>query len=94
MQHIDKLYPDPLNIQTNTDGILIYMKRALKSTLLAIVKEFEDLSHFSFELEEDSKIWQLNVNNYIAISSEGKDKLKGKSFVTSIWQPGYNKVRP
>lgn len=92
--HAYKLIPDLKIIQTNTDGILIYMKRIWKDTLAAIVKEFEDLSHFSFELEEDSKIWQLNVNNYIAISSEGKDKLKGKSFVTSIWQPGYNKVRP
>lgn len=81
-------------IQTNTDGILIYMKRAYLEVLKAIVKEFEDLSQFSFELEEDSKIWQLNVNNYIAIDVNGKDKLKGKSFVTSIWQPGYNKVRP
>lgn len=89
-----KIIPDLHIIQTNTDGILIYMKRMWKDTLAAIVKEFEDLSQFSFELEEDSKIWQLNVNNYIAINAEGKDKLKGKSFVTSIWQPGYNKVRP
>jgi hypothetical protein len=81
-------------IQTNTDGILLYTRRENKEKLQAIIKEFEDLSEFAFELEEDSKIWQLNVNNYIALNAEGKDKLKGKSFVTSIWQPGYNKVRP
>lgn len=89
-----KTIPGLKIIQTNTDGILIYMKRMWKDTLKAIIKEFEDLSQFSFELEEDSKIWQINVNNYIAIDIDGKDKLKGKSFVTSIWQPGYNKVRP
>jgi len=89
-----KIIPDLRIIQTNTDGILIYMKRMWKDTLKAIVTEFEELSNFSFDLEEDSKIWQLNVNNYIAIDTNGKDKLKGKSFVTSIWQPGYNKVRP
>jgi len=89
-----KIIPDCKILQTNTDGILIYMKHMWKETLQAIIKEFEDLSHFEFELEQDSKIWQLNVNNYIAINLEGKDKLKGKSFVTSIWQPGYNKVRP
>ena len=50
-------------IQTNTDGILIYMKRKYLDILKAIVKEFEDLSNFVFELEEDSKIWQLNVMN-------------------------------
>ena len=89
-----KTIPNCQILQTNTDGILIYMKHIWKDTLKAIIKEFEDLSQFSFELEQDSKIWQLNVNNYIAINDEGKDKLKGKSFVTSIWQPGYNKVRP
>lgn len=91
---VNKIIPDSRILQTNTDGILIYMKHMWKDTLKAIIKEFEDLSQFEFELEQDSKIWQLNVNNYIAINLEGKDKLKGKSFVTSIWQPGYNKVRP
>ena len=91
---VHKIIPDSRILQTNTDGILIYMRHMWKDTLKAIIKEFEDLSQFEFELEQDSKIWQLNVNNYIAINLEGKDKLKGKSFVTSIWQPGYNKVRP
>lgn len=81
-------------IQTNTDGILLYTKRIYKDVLQAIIKEFEDLSGFMFELEEDSRIWQLNVNNYIAINIDGQDKLKGKSFVTSIWQPGHCIIRP
>lgn len=81
-------------IQTNTDGILIYTKRIYLEKLKTIVKDFEDLSEFVFEMDEDSKIWQLNVNNYIAIDINGEDKLKGKNFVTSIWQKGYNKVRP
>jgi len=89
-----KTIPNIKILQTNTDGILIYMKHMWADTLRVIVKEFEQLSNFEFEVEQDSKIWQLNVNNYIAINAEGKDKLKGKSFVTSIWQPGYNKVRP
>jgi len=89
-----KTIPNIKILQTNTDGILIYMKHMWADTLRVIVKEFENLSNFEFEVEQDSKIWQLNVNNYIAINIDGKDKLKGKSFVTSIWQPGYNKVRP
>lgn len=89
-----KQIPGTKIIQTNTDGILLYTKRENKPKLEAIIKEFEELSEFAFELEEDTKIWQLNVNNYIAINADGKDKLKGKSFVTSIWQLGYNKVRP
>lgn len=93
-QEIYITLPGTKVIQTNTDGILLYMKRSYLEKLKAIIKNFEELSNFAFELEEDSKLWQLNVNNYIAISADGVDKLKGKSFVTSIWQPGYNRVRP
>lgn len=86
--------PDVKIIQTNTDGILVYMKRTYLNDLKALIKVFEDLSQFEFELEEIVKIWQPNVNNYISIDLEGKPKLKGKSYITSIYQPGYNKVRP
>lgn len=86
--------PELRIIQTNTDGILLYMKRKFEPLVKELVKEFEDLSNFVFELEEDSKLWQLNVNNYIALDANGKDKLKGKTFVNSIYQKGYNKVRP
>lgn len=81
-------------IQTNTDGILLYFPRIYMDKVKYIVNHFEGISGFEFELEEDSKIWQLNVNNYIALNDKGEDKLKGKSFITSIYQKGYNKVRP
>ncbi len=81
-------------IQTNTDGILTYMPRPYMDEAKRRIAEFEALSNFAFSFDEDSKIWQLNVNNYIALDIDGKDKLKGKTFVTSIWQPGTNKIRP
>lgn len=81
-------------IQTNTDGILLYVKRIYKAQIEAIIKNFERVSNFVFELEEDTKIWQLNVNNYIAVGIDNEIKAKGGSFVTTIFQPGYNKVRP
>lgn len=86
--------PEIKVIQTNTDGIMLYMKREYLGRLKAIIKEFEDLSNFVFEIEEDSRVWQLNVNNYIAENISGKLKLKGKACITTIFQPGYNKVRP
>ena len=46
------------------------------------------------KLTKTRKIWQLNVNNYIAVDINDKQKLKGGSFITTIFQPGYNKVRP
>lgn len=86
--------PDLKVIQTNTDGILVYCRRLALPILQERVKEFEDLSGFEFELEEDQKIWQLNVNNYIAQGIDGHLKLKGESFVTEVWQKGTNRVRP
>lgn len=94
---MDLFSVDPKTIkilQTNTDGILLYMPRIHLAEVQRRVNNFEELSNFKFELDEDSKIWQLNVNNYIALDITGKDKLKGKTFVTDIWQPGTNKVRP
>lgn len=81
-------------IQTNTDGVLVYAKREYESQIKSIVDEFSALSNFVFEIEEDSRLWQLNVNNYIAIHPDGELKNKGGSFVTTIYQPGTNKIRP
>lgn len=81
-------------LQTNTDGILMYFPRVYLDEAKRRIAEFEALSNFAFSLDEDSKIWQLNVNNYIALDIDGKDKKKGKTFVTDIWQPGTNKIRP
>lgn len=90
-------------IQTNTDGILVYCRRADLQKLEELVHEFERLSNFVFEIEEDSKIWQCNVNNYIAVDKNGamKDiigdedtKSKGKKFLAEIWQRGTNRIRP
>lgn len=81
-------------LQTNTDGILMYMPRIYFEEVQRRIAEFEQATDFAFSLDEDSKIWQLNVNNYIALDVDGNDKKKGKTFVTSIWQPGTNKIRP
>lgn len=86
--------PDMKMIQTNTDGILVYCRRSMFPVLEEKVHEFEKLSGFEFEIEEDKRIWQLNVNNYIAEGVDGHLKLKGEAFVTEVWQKGTNKIRP
>lgn len=91
---VSAVAPELKIIQTNTDGILVYCK---KDSLPAILKEidyFEKISGFKFELDKDNKLWQLNVNNYIAQSDDGELKVKGGSFVTDIWQKGTNRLRP
>lgn len=81
-------------IQNNTDGILVYARRADLPKIQAIVDEFSAISQFIFEVEEDKKLWQLNVNNYVAVHPDDEVKNKGAAFVLSVYQPGYNKVRP
>lgn len=86
--------PDLKIIQTNTDGILAYCRRDALNILKERVSNFEQLSGFVFEFEEDTKIWQINVNNYVAQSTDGSLKSKGEAFATDIWQKGTNKLRP
>lgn len=93
----NKLYscvPDLKVIQTNTDGVLVYAKREYYNIIQDIVNEFTEISKFAFETEEDSKLWQLNVNNYVAVHPDGEVKNKGGSFVIDVFQKGTNKLRP
>ena len=86
--------PDAKILQTNTDGILVYCRKSEFSKIQERVTAFEELSGFEFEVDEDAKIWQSNVNNYMAVSTEGEIKDKGESYITSIFQPGYYHLRP
>ena len=81
-------------IQNNTDGILVYTKRSNLENIQKLIDELSAITNFKFEVEEDNKLWQLNVNNYIALSPEGNIKNKGGAFIISVFQKGYNKLRP
>lgn len=81
-------------IQNNTDGILVYVKRSDLDQLKEIVSELSRITSFTFDIEEDSKLWQLNVNNYVAVHPDGEVKNKGAAFVLTVYQPGTNKLRP
>lgn len=86
--------PDIKIIQTNTDGVLVYAKRCYYNDIQKIVDEFTAISQFAFEIEEDNKLWQLNVNNYVAVHPDGEVKNKGGAFVVDVFQKGTNKLRP
>lgn len=81
-------------IQNNTDGVLVYARRSDEDKIMAIVKNLQDITKFTFEVEEDSKLWQLNVNNYVAVHPDGEVKNKGGAFVDTIFQKGTNRLRP
>lgn len=83
-----------LIMQTNTDGVLCYIKRDKLDQLYAIGEEWTRVTHIMLEFENEHNIWQRDVNNYLMQKKNGKVKSKGGYFVTDMQQPGYNRVRP
>ena len=81
-------------IQTNTDGILIYVRDEYKDLMHEIGAEWERTCKIPLEFENEHQIWQRDVNNYIMGKANGRVKTKGGFFVTDMQQPGYNRVRP
>lgn len=67
-------------IQTNTDGILIKVKRSLLEAVRALVSEWELLTGFTMEEDFIVMFFQRDVNNYIEVTDNPKKpyKLKGK----------------
>lgn len=66
------------SIQSNTDGITIRIKRKDSEALNEIVKEWEKITGLEMERNDYSIMFIQNVNNYLAVYTNGKTKLKGK----------------
>lgn len=71
---------DAIIIQTNTDGILVKIKRNKLDDLRLLVKEWEDLTGFKMEEDFVKLFFQRDVNNYIEVTYNEKKpyKIKGK----------------
>lgn len=72
-------------VQTNTDGILMYIKNERLEKAQEIVKQWEERTKLFMEWEQVEKFIQRDVNNYIEIKynpnendMDKKTKLKGK----------------
>lgn len=74
---IEKLEPYMRLVQSNTDGILFICKRKDFDIIDDIVHEWETRTGLVMEFEYYKKIFQKDVNNYIAVTYEGKVKSKG-----------------
>lgn len=74
---IEKLEPHCQLLQSNTDGILILIKKKDFEVVDDIVAEWEDRTRLSMEFDYFKKIVQKDVNNYVAIASDGSYKSKG-----------------
>lgn len=74
---IEKIEPLCELIQSNTDGILVRVKRANLDRFRAAVSEWENRTMLHMSYDEFTKVYQGDVNNYLAIDIKGKIKSKG-----------------
>jgi hypothetical protein len=64
-------------VSANTDGIVIKCPRSLKETMDRIVRQWEYDTRFETEGSEFISLYSRDVNNYIALKTDGKIKSKG-----------------
>ena len=64
-------------ISGNTDGFVTKVPRNRKSEFDALLKSWEKHTNFVLEETEYKAIYSQNINNYIAVKTDGKCKTKG-----------------
>ncbi|PZL74113.1 hypothetical protein CI088_07790 [Enterococcus plantarum] len=64
-------------IQSNTDGILVKIKREDFDLFDDIVYEWEQRTHLHMSFDFYKKIYQKDVNNYLIVELDGEHKSKG-----------------
>lgn len=75
---IEKLEPHCDIIQSNTDGVLVKMRRYEDFDLIDdIAYEWEQRTGLQLEFDEYKRVFQKDVNNYIIVDHEGGYKSKG-----------------
>jgi hypothetical protein len=65
-------------IMMNTDGFEVRIPREYEEVYSSICKEWEQLTNLELEFENYQKMIISDVNNYIAVYTNGKTKTKGK----------------
>lgn len=64
-------------VSGNTDGIVVKCKKSEKDILTSIVNMWESYTGFSMEYTYYKSIHSRDVNNYFAVTTDGKVKAKG-----------------
>jgi len=64
-------------LQANTDGISIKVPRTEYNAVKQLMKKWEELTSLELEEVEYKAMFISNVNNYIAVTTDGKAKYKG-----------------
>ena len=74
---IEKIEPICKLIQSNTDGILILVKKKNLDELKSIIHEWEERTHLHMSSDEYVTVVQKDVNGYLVIDKDGNYKAKG-----------------
>jgi len=81
---IEKLEPHVQIIQSNTDGVLVKLKKIDDFDLVDdICYEWEERTHMKLEFDNITEVFQKDVNNYMVVMDDGKVKSKG-SYVKKL----------
>ena len=70
--------PNAVPLMQNTDGLETLIPREYVDKYMDICKRWEDITQLQLEHDTYSKIILGDVNNYIAITEDGKSKCKGR----------------
>lgn len=74
---IDKIEDLIVSLNHNTDGIFFIVKKKNLEELKRRIGEWEERTHLKMEFDEYTKMIQKDVNNYVAVKSDGKIHAKG-----------------
>lgn len=70
-------YGDMRVVSANTDGFIVHYPSEKRAMLERIVSGFEQHTNLKTEFTEYSAVYARDVNNYIAVKTDGEIKLKG-----------------
>ena len=74
---IEKLEGVTKLIQSNTDGVLLLVKKRDMDTVKSIIGAWEERTRLKMSYDEYVRVIQGDVNNYLIIDKDGKYKSKG-----------------
>lgn len=88
-----KTIPGLKIVQSNTDGLFVYVKRKYLPELRELEKEWTSLTRINMEEKVIYRMWQRDVNNYLIDSEEGV-VTKGGWLNQDKYRKGYVMLSP
>lgn len=87
-EHLYKSIQDLIVVQCNTDGIMVQFRQQEYEQVQTILAEWQTRTGFNLEEDKIKKIYQKDVNNYLALMENGEIKRKGGYLTTGISKVG------